>query len=95
MGEQKGFLSRMFSGLAKTYGRKVAFGLLLVLVGFAAFVDALHVAGVDASKALDLFFTHLQWVGGIVVAGNMSEHVSKGFGGKDKVTPPADASPPA
>lgn len=96
MGEVKqGFFANLFKGLAKQYGRKVAFGLLLVLVGWAAFIDAIHAVGIDAAKALDLFFNFLEWVGGIVVVGNMSEHVSKGFGGKDKVSPPADAAPPA
>jgi succinate-acetate transporter protein len=90
-----GFWARLFKGLAKQYGRKVAFGLLLVLVGWAAFIDALHVAGVEATKALELLFGFLQWVGGIVVVGNMSEHVSKGFGGKEKVTPPAEEPPKA
>lgn len=96
MGEEKkqGAWATFFKGAARTYGRKVMFGLLLVLMAYLAFLDIVHVAeNKDPNKSLELFYTVLEWIGGIVVTGNISEHVSKGFGGKDKVTPPKDEAP--
>lgn len=96
MGETKqGFFANFFKGLAKQYGRKVAFGLFLGLAAILVFGDAIHVANADATKCLELVLNFFMWLGGIVVAGNMSEHISKGFGGKDKVSPPAEEAPQA
>lgn len=91
MEKKESFFGNLFKGLAKTYGRKVAFGLLAVLVGWAAFIDALHVANIDAAKALELFFEFIKWVCGIVIVGNGIEHASAAASGK-KVTPPVETT---